>query len=116
MELGIEPGDRIVGVNGAALLDALDFQFHAADRNVIPRTLSAPGSSLRYQLSSTGDEYCVTFDDPTFDGVRPLLRRLPFLLHQADPEGCRRSLYVMGRRLSATRCSTAARHPGPKPV
>lgn len=29
MEFGIEPGDRVLGVNGTLLHDALDFQFQA---------------------------------------------------------------------------------------
>ena len=35
MELGIEPGDRIVGINGLPLIDALDFQFQAQAEHVI---------------------------------------------------------------------------------
>ncbi|HYO29645.1 MAG TPA: PDZ domain-containing protein, partial [Thermomicrobiales bacterium] len=95
MELGIEPGDRIVGVNGQPLLDALDFQFHAQTENVI-LDVERSGVLLRYQLELDGDEYWgVTFDDPTFDGVRLCENACPFCFIKQIPKGMRRSLYVM---------------------
>jgi len=95
MELGIEPGDRIVGVNGQPLLDALDFQFHAqADAVVLD--VERGGALLRYQLQLDGDEYWgITFADPTFDGVRLCENACPFCFIKQIPKGMRRSLYVM---------------------
>ena len=95
MELGIEPGDRIVGLNGLPLLDALDFQFRAqADRVVVD--VERAGVLLRYDLALEGDEYWgVTFADPTFDGVRICENACPFCFIKQIPKGMRRSLYVM---------------------
>lgn len=95
MELGIEPGDRIVGVNGQPLLDALDFQFHAQAERVV-LDVERAGVLLRYRLELEGDEYWgVTFDDPTFDGVRLCENACPFCFIKQIPKGMRRSLYVM---------------------
>ena len=95
MELGIEPGDRIVGINGAPLLDALDFQYQAqADAVVLD--VERGGVLLRYDLELDGDEYWgVTFADPTFDGVRICENACPFCFIKQIPKGMRRSLYVM---------------------
>ena len=95
MELGIEPGDRIVGINGLPLLDALDFQFQAqADRVLLD--VDRNGVLLRYDLELDGDEYWgVTFADPTFDGVRICENACPFCFIKQIPKGMRRSLYVM---------------------
>ncbi|MCC6315909.1 MAG: TIGR03279 family radical SAM protein, partial [Thermomicrobiales bacterium] len=95
MELGIEPGDRVVGINGQPLMDALDFQFHAqSDRVVID--VERGGVLLRYDLKLNGDEFWgVTFSDPTFDGVRLCENSCPFCFIKQIPKGMRRSLYVM---------------------
>jgi putative radical SAM enzyme (TIGR03279 family) len=95
MELGIEPGDRIVGVNGQPLLDALDFQFRAQSENVV-LDVERAGVLLRYELELDGDEFWgVTFADPTFDGVRICENACPFCFIKQIPKGMRRSLYVM---------------------
>jgi putative radical SAM enzyme (TIGR03279 family) len=95
MELGIEPGDRIVGINGLPLIDALDFQFQAQAEHVI-LDVERAGVLLRYDLELEGDEFWgVTFADPTFDGVRICENSCPFCFIKQIPKGMRRSLYVM---------------------
>jgi putative radical SAM enzyme (TIGR03279 family) len=95
MELGIEPGDRIVGLNGQPLLDALDFQFQAQAERVL-LDVDRSGVLLRYDLELEGDEYWgVTFADPTFDGIRVCENACPFCFIKQIPKGMRRSLYVM---------------------
>lgn len=95
MELGIEPGDRIIGANGQPLLDALDFQFHAQSERV-EIDVDRNGVLLRYDLELQGDEYWgLTFADPTFDGVRICENACPFCFIKQIPKGMRRSLYVM---------------------
>jgi putative radical SAM enzyme (TIGR03279 family) len=95
MELGIEPGDRIIGVNGLPLVDALDFQFHAQSQQVV-LDVERNGVLLRYDLDLEGDEFWgVTFADPTFDGVRLCENACPFCFIKQIPKGMRRSLYVM---------------------
>jgi putative radical SAM enzyme (TIGR03279 family) len=95
MELGIEPGDRIVGVNGLPLIDALDFQYQAQAEAVM-LDVERAGVLLRFDLELEGDEYWgVTFADPTFDGVRLCENACPFCFIKQIPKGMRRSLYVM---------------------
>jgi putative radical SAM enzyme (TIGR03279 family) len=95
MELGIEPGDRIVGINGLPLIDALDFQFQAQAERVM-LDVERAGVLLRYDLELEGDEFWgVTFVDPTFDGVRICENACPFCFIKQIPKGMRRSLYVM---------------------
>ena len=95
MELGIEPGDRVLGVNGKPLMDALDFQFQAQSEHVVV-DVDRDGSILRYDLELEGDEFWgITFEDPTFDGVRVCENSCPFCFIKQIPKGMRRSLYVM---------------------
>ena len=92
MELGIEPGDRIVGVNGLPLIDALDFQYQAQAEAVV-LDIERAGVLLRYDLELEGDEYWgVTFADPTFDGVRLCEYGCRFCFIKQIPRGMRRSL------------------------
>ena len=94
-ELGIEPGDRVVAVNGRPLLDALDFQFNAQTERVT-LDVDRAGTVLRYDLRLAGDEYWgITFADPTFDGIRVCENACPFCFIKQIPKGMRRSLYVM---------------------
>lgn len=95
MELGIEPGDRVLGINGYPLQDALDFQFQAQS-NEVAIDVDRNGSILRYELELEGDEFWgITFADPTFDGVRVCENACPFCFIKQIPKGMRRSLYVM---------------------
>src|SRR5919106_2438257 len=95
MELGIEPGDRIVGINGLPLVDALDFQFQAQAEHVI-LDVERAGVLLRYELDLEGDEFWgVTFADPTADGIHICENACPFCFIKQIPKGMRRSLYVM---------------------
>lgn len=95
MELGIEPGDRVLGINGVPLADALDFQFMAQNPHVV-MDVDRDGSILRYDLELEGDEFWgITFEDPTFDGVRICENSCPFCFIKQIPKGMRRSLYVM---------------------
>ncbi|MDP9364931.1 MAG: DUF512 domain-containing protein [Chloroflexota bacterium] len=95
MELGIEPGDRVVAVNDRPLQDAIDFQFHAQAERVT-LDVERRGVILRYQLELAGDDYWgITFADPTFDGVRVCENACPFCFIKQIPKGMRRSLYVM---------------------
>src|SRR3954469_17718909 len=95
MELGIEAGDRVVGITGLPLIDALDFQFQAQNESVV-LDIERNGVLLRYELELEGDEYWgLTFADPTFDGVRICENACPFCFIKQIPKGMRRSLYVM---------------------
>ena len=94
-ELGIEPGDRVVAVNGHQPLDALDFQYRAQAERVV-LDVDRRGAVLRYALDLEGDEHWgITFADPTFDGIRTCENACPFCFIKQIPKGMRRSLYVM---------------------
>lgn len=95
MELGIEDGDQVIGINGNPLMDALDFQYQAQSTSVTI-DVDRRGSLLRYELELEGDEFWgITFADPTFDGVRLCENACPFCFIKQIPKGMRRSLYVM---------------------
>ncbi|MGH2535512.1 MAG: DUF512 domain-containing protein [Thermomicrobiales bacterium] len=94
-ELGIRPGDRIVSINDQPVMDALDFQFQAQSERAIFE-VERDGRRRRHVLDLEGDEFWgLTFDDPTFDGVRICENACPFCFIKQIPKGMRKSLYVM---------------------
>lgn len=94
-ELGLEPGQRIVSINGAPLNDALDFQFAASNTDVILEVESGD-EIVEYQVERDLDEvWGITFADPTFDGIHVCENTCPFCFIKQLPKGMRKSLYVM---------------------
>lgn len=94
-ELGIEAGDRVVRVNDRPLNDAIDFQYFA-QAELVSLDIERHGMTRRLDLELEGDEFWgITFDDPTFDGVRICENACPFCFIKQIPKGMRRSLYVM---------------------
>jgi putative radical SAM enzyme (TIGR03279 family) len=94
-ELGLEPGQRIVSINGEPLNDALDFQFAASNTEVVLE-VEAGDEIVEYQVERDLDEvWGVTFADPTFDGIHICENTCPFCFIKQLPKGMRKSLYVM---------------------
>jgi putative radical SAM enzyme (TIGR03279 family) len=94
-EIGIEPGDRILRVNGHPLRDILDWQYYAAEEEVILE-IDRDGELHQCEVERDFDElWGVTFSDPTNDGVHVCENACPFCFIKQIPKGMRRSLYVM---------------------
>ena len=94
-ELGLQPGDRIVAVNGRSLRDALDFQFYAEAEEVTLEVVRGEEVTL-YEVERDSDEpWGITFADPTFDGIHLCNNQCPFCFIKQMPKGMRKSLYVM---------------------
>jgi NifB/MoaA-like Fe-S oxidoreductase len=94
-EIGIEPGDRIIEVNGQPLRDVLDFHFYAADEEVI-LVVERGHELVTCEVERDLDEqWGLEFADPTFDGIHVCENTCPFCFIKQIPKGMRRSLYVM---------------------
>lgn len=94
-EIGIEPGDRVIKVNGHPLRDILDFQFYASEDEVILE-IERDGQLHQCEVERDLDEpWGITFADPTMDGIHVCENACPFCFIKQIPKGMRRSLYVM---------------------
>jgi putative radical SAM enzyme (TIGR03279 family) len=94
-ELGIEPGDRIVNVNGNTLRDAVDFQYYADVEEVVVEVERAD-ELIVFDVERDFDEpWGISFETPTFDGIHICDNSCPFCFIKQIPKGMRRSLYVM---------------------
>jgi putative radical SAM enzyme (TIGR03279 family) len=94
-EIGVEPGDRIVRVNGQPLRDVLDFQFYSSEEEVLLE-VERDGAIVLCEVERDLDEaWGITFADPTNDGIHVCENACPFCFIKQIPKGMRRSLYVM---------------------
>lgn len=94
-ELGLQPGDQIHSVNGADLLDALEFQY-LADSEAVTIVVERGSEMLEYEIErELWEPWGITFADPTFDGIHLCENACPFCFIKQLPKGMRKSLYVM---------------------
>lgn len=94
-ELGLQPGDQIHSVNGADLVDALEFQY-LADSEAVTIVVERGSEMLEYEIErELWEPWGITFADPTFDGIHLCENACPFCFIKQLPKGMRKSLYVM---------------------
>ncbi|TVR68734.1 MAG: DUF512 domain-containing protein [Sphaerobacteraceae bacterium] len=94
-ELGLEQGDQIHSVNGADLVDALEFQY-LADSEQVTIVVERGNEMLEYEIErELWEPWGITFADPTFDGIHLCENACPFCFIKQLPKGMRKSLYVM---------------------
>jgi putative radical SAM enzyme (TIGR03279 family) len=90
---GLRPGDRILAVNGHALRDAIDFQFHAGDeclRLDVQRDTGVARLTLVRGPSGLGLE----LEPPRPGDIATCANKCVFCFIHQLPRGMRRSLYV----------------------
>lgn len=93
-EIGLRPGDRVVAIDGNALQDAVDFQFHAAE-DAIELEVVRDEQPLIFEIEKHPDEDLgIDFQDAAFDGVRICNNACFFCFLKGNPKSMRKTLYV----------------------
>lgn len=91
---GIEPGMRVLAVNGHGLRDVVDYQYHATEERVV-LALDTPEGPRSVTIDKYPDEDIgIAFDTATFDGTRICANKCFFCFLKGLPKGLRRTLYV----------------------
>ncbi|MEG4502323.1 TIGR03279 family radical SAM protein [Microcoleus sp. F6_B4] len=94
-EMGFEPGDAIVAVNGQKPRDLIDYQFLCADEFLELEVLDAKGKSHKLEIEKDYDEDLgVEFETALFDGLIQCNNRCPFCFIDQQPPGKRETLYL----------------------
>src|SRR5881409_2490199 len=91
---GLRPGDRILAINGHALRDAIDFQFHGGDERL---ALSVERDGARHALRlarRAGAELGVELEAPRAGEIATCANKCVFCFIHQLPKGMRKSLYV----------------------
>jgi putative radical SAM enzyme (TIGR03279 family) len=93
-ELGLEPGDEVVSINGHALRDVIDYRFYGAEED-LDMLVRRGGEEVLFQIERDLDQALgIDFVQPTFDGIRRCANNCSFCFVKGMPPGLRPSLYV----------------------
>lgn len=93
-ELGWEPGDELVSINGHELSDLIDYRFYTADEHLIV-LVRRGDQSAEFEIEKDYEtDLGVTFKDAFFDGVRTCGAKCVFCFVDQLPKGLRKSLYL----------------------
>jgi putative radical SAM enzyme (TIGR03279 family) len=91
-ELGMTAGTELISVNGRALYDFLDWEFLAADDELLVEAKQPDGEEIVYEISrAEGEQLGVTLEPPN---VRRCANRCEFCFIEGLPTGLRRNLYI----------------------
>jgi putative radical SAM enzyme (TIGR03279 family) len=91
-ELGIEPGTELISVNGRNLHDFLDWEFLAADDELVVEARQPDGEEIVYEiLRPEGEQLGITLEPPS---VRRCANRCEFCFIEGLPTGLRKNLYI----------------------
>ncbi|MBD1945734.1 TIGR03279 family radical SAM protein [Coleofasciculus sp. FACHB-712] len=94
-EVGFEPGDAIVSINGMRPRDLIDYQFLCADEVLELEVLDTAGKSHSVEIEKDyDDDLGLEFETALFDGLIQCNNRCPFCFIDQQPPGKRRSLYL----------------------
>jgi len=94
-EIGFEPGDAIVAINGTRPRDLIDYQFLCADEVLELEVLDAAGKSHSVEIEKDyDDDLGLEFETALFDGLIQCNNHCPFCFIDQQPPGKRQSLYL----------------------
>lgn len=94
-EIGFEPGDAIVAINGNRPRDLIDYQFLCADEVLELEVKDAAGKTHQIEIEKDYDEDLgLEFDTALFDGLIQCNNRCPFCFIDQQPPDKRQSLYL----------------------
>ncbi len=92
--VGLQAGDALLSINGQPLRDVIDVRFHAAAERLALEMRRAGQMFTLETERRYGEGLGLTFDQPTFDGIRRCENRCAFCFVAQTPPGLRPSLYV----------------------
>ncbi|MEB3322711.1 MAG: TIGR03279 family radical SAM protein [Synechococcaceae cyanobacterium] len=94
-ELGFQPGDRLVSINGVRPRDLIDVRILAGEEELRLEVEDPDGTRHLVDLEKDADEGLgLAFTEALFDGLRQCNNRCPFCFIDQQPPGHRRSLYL----------------------
>lgn len=93
-EAGIEPGDRLIAINGQSVRDVFDYRFLSADEQVLLEVMRPDGELLQIEVQKEEwEDLGLCFDKPLMDEERSCRNKCIFCFIDQLPEGMRPSLY-----------------------
>lgn len=94
-ELGFQPGDKLLSINGQRPRDLIDLQFLVGEEELVLEVEDPDGTLHTVELEKDLDEGLgLGFTEALFDGLRQCNNACPFCFIDQQPPGKRRSLYL----------------------
>ena len=94
-ELGIQPGDKILRINGVAPRDLIDYRILIAEEELTLEVMDTAGQFYCIALEKNMDgDLGLEFSEALFDGLRQCNNRCPFCFIDQQPAGKRSTLYL----------------------
>ena len=94
-EIGFEPGDQLVSINGQRPRDLIDYQFLCADESLELEVLDTQGQTHQIELEKDYDEDLgLAFESALFDGLIQCNNHCPFCFIDQQPPDKRETLYL----------------------
>lgn len=93
-ELGIEPGDKLLQINGQEIEDVFDYHFLADDEEVILLIEKPDGEQWELEIEKeNGEALGITFEQSLMDEYRSCRNKCVFCFIDQMPPGMRETLY-----------------------
>ncbi|HIX63089.1 MAG TPA: DUF512 domain-containing protein [Candidatus Mediterraneibacter colneyensis] len=93
-EMGIEPGDRLLSVNGNEIEDIFDYQYYMEEEEVLLLVEKENGEQWELEIGKDADEQLgVEFESGLMDEYRSCCNKCMFCFIDQMPEGMRETLY-----------------------
>ncbi len=94
-DIGFEPGDRLVSINGERPRDLIDYRFLCSDEWLTLEVSDAAGQLHTVEIEKDFDEDLgLEFESALFDGLIQCNNRCPFCFIDQQPPGKRDTLYL----------------------
>jgi putative radical SAM enzyme (TIGR03279 family) len=94
-DIGFEPGDALVSINGQPPRDLIDYRFLCADEDLALEVIDAKGKTHRVEIEKDIDEDLgLEFETALFDGLMQCNNACPFCFIDQQPPGKRNTLYL----------------------
>ncbi len=94
-ELGFEPGDQLLSINGVRPRDLIDYRYLIVEEELHLEVRDAKGDLHQVDLEKDEDEGLgLAFTEALFDGLRQCSNRCAFCFIDQQPSGHRSSLYL----------------------
>ena len=94
-ELGFEPGDQLMSINGVRPRDLIDYRYLCVDEELHLEVRDASGELHQVDLEKDADDGLgLDFTEALFDGLRQCNNHCPFCFIDQQPPGHRHSLYL----------------------
>ena len=94
-ELGFEPGDQLLSINGVRPRDLIDYRYLCVEEELSLQVRDTAGELHLVDLEKDADDGLgLAFTEALFDGLRQCNNNCPFCFIDQQPPGHRDSLYL----------------------